>query len=46
MIKYKNVVCCFQQKKKKKKKKRKGKGNRGVCLLGYNLNIIDRFTNR
>jgi hypothetical protein len=40
-----DVVCCFLQNKKKEEEEETGKGNKRH-ILGYNINIADRFTNK
>jgi len=44
VTKYKGVVCNFLQNKKEEKEEM-GEGEIKGCLSGYNLNIIDGFTN-
>jgi len=40
-----DVVCCFLQNKKKEEEEETRKGNERH-ILGYNINIADRFTNK
>jgi len=37
-----DVVCCFLQNKKEEEEEETGKGNERH-ILGYNINITDRF---